>query len=202
MKFKKLTLTSVVLVAAITTSCATNDPNRRAKTGAAIGAVAGAVLGNQSNSKNGKYVGALVGALTGAAVGNYMDDQQRRLEKNLAAERRNNQISITRIDEQNLRLNVRSEASFDINSAGLRKDFKDSLATMNQQLSERRATSVSRFLNRSGVDRKRMRYSGRGENQPIDSNSTSSGRSRNRRVEIYLKTIVKDQEAEAFRAPD
>ncbi|MFT4727176.1 MAG: outer membrane protein OmpA-like peptidoglycan-associated protein [Granulosicoccus sp.] len=227
MNVKRLTLTYVVLITTMITGCATGDPNRRAKTGAAIGAVVGAVAGNQSNSRNGKYVGALVGALTGAAIGNYMDDQQRQLENKLALERQNNEVSITRIDAQTLRLDVRSEASFDINSAVLRKDFRDSLETMadiigefdqtaihvightdstgtqsyNQQLSEKRATSVSRFLNRNGVERERLRYSGRGENQPIDSNSTSSGRSKNRRVEIYLKTIVKNRESEAFRAP-
>jgi outer membrane protein OmpA-like peptidoglycan-associated protein len=216
-----------VLTTLIVAGCATDDPNRRAKTGAAIGAVVGAVAGNQSSSKNGKYVGALVGALTGAAVGNYMDDQQRQLERKLLLERRNNQVAITRIDDQTLRLDVRSEASFEVNSVGLRKDFKTSLETManiisefdqtavhiightdstgtqsyNQQLSEKRATSVSRYLSRNGVDRKRMRYSGRGENNPIDSNSTSSGRSKNRRVEIYLKTIIKGQEPEAFRPP-
>ena len=227
MKFSHLTLTCVVLITTIITGCATDDPNRRTKTGLAIGAVVGAVAGNQSSNQNGKYLGAMVGALTGAAVGSYMDKQQQKLERQLATERRNQNVLITRIDEQTLRLDVRSEASFDINSASLRKDFQSSLGTMaeiisefdqtavhvightdstgtqsyNQQLSEKRATSVSRYLSRSGVERQRMRYSGRGENKPIDSNATSSGRSKNRRVEIYLKTIVKGRETEAFRAP-
>lgn len=227
MKFTRLTLTCIVLTTTLVSGCATDDPNRRAKTGAAVGAVAGAIAGNQSSSRNGKYVGALVGALSGAAIGNYMDKQQRQLESELAQERRNNQIAITRIDAETLRLDVRSEASFDINSASLRKDFRDSLDTMadiigeydqtavhvightdstgtqsyNQQLSEKRATSVSRYLSRSGVDKQRIRFSGRGENNPIDSNDTKSGRSKNRRVEIFLKTIVKDRENEAFRSP-
>lgn len=227
MKSMRLVLTSAVLSATILSGCATDDPNRRAKAGAAIGAVIGGVAGNQSSSKNGKYVGAFVGALTGAAVGNYMDKQQRKLEAQLASERRNNQVAITRIDAETLRLDVRSEASFDINSASIKDEFETSLDTMaeiigeydqtavhvightdstgtqsyNQQLSEQRATSVTRYLSRNGVTRSRMRFSGRGENQPLDTNATSSGRSRNRRVEIYLKTIVKDRENEAFRAP-
>ena len=227
MKSLRLVLTSALFSATILTGCATDDPNRRAKAGAAIGAVIGGVAGNQSSSKNGKYVGAFVGALTGAAVGNYMDKQQRKLEAQLAAERRNNQVAITRIDAETLRLDVRSEASFDINSDAIKDNFRTSLDTMaeiigeydqtavhvightdstgtqsyNQQLSEKRATSVTRYLSRNGVTRTRMRFSGRGENQPLDTNATSSGRSRNRRVEIYLKTIVKDRENEAFRAP-
>ena len=223
----RLILTSAVLSATIISGCATDDPNRRAKAGAAIGAIVGGVAGNQSSSSNGKYVGAFVGALTGAAVGNYMDKQQRKLEAQLASEQRNNQIAITRIDAETLRLDVRSEASFDINSASIKGNFETSLDTMadiigeydqtavhvightdstgtqsyNQQLSEKRATSVTRYLSKNGVTRTRMRFSGRGENQPIDSNASSSGRSKNRRVEIYLKTIVKDRENDAFRSP-
>lgn len=223
---------TTTLVAAVTSlmlisACATDDPNRRAKVGAAIGAVTGSLIGNQLHSKNGKYIGAAVGALTGAAIGNYMDKQQRILEQQLAQERRNNQISITRMDAETLRLDVRSEASFDINSATIQTNFRDSLNTMaeiigeydktavhvightdstgtqsyNQRLSEKRAVSVTRYLSRSGVDRSRMRFSGRGETKPLDVNTTSSGRSRNRRVEIYLKTIVQGRENTAFRAP-
>lgn len=215
-------------IMALVVGCAADDPHRRAKTGAAIGAVTGAVIGNQSSSENGKYVGALVGVLTGAAIGNYMDRQQRELESQLAEERRNAQISLTRIDDETLRLDVKSEATFNINSASIQPSFRDSLDTMaeiikdydqtavhiightdntgtmsyNQKLSEKRATSVSRYLSRNGVKYSRMRYSGRGETAPIDVNSSSSGRSRNRRVEIYLKTIVKGREIDAFRAPD
>lgn len=226
----KPTQTRLIVIAAslvLSSACATNDPNFRTKTGVAIGAVAGGVIGNQSSSKNGKYVGAVVGALTGAAVGNYMDKQQKKLEERLARERQDNKVAITRIDEETLRLDVRSEASFDINSASIQANFQDSLDTMaeiigeydqtavhvightdstgthsyNQQLSEKRATAVTRYLNRSGVDKERMRFSGMGETKPIDDNSTSSGRSKNRRVEIYLKTIVKGRETDAFRAP-
>jgi outer membrane protein OmpA-like peptidoglycan-associated protein len=215
------------MTALITISCATDDPHRRAKTGAAVGAIAGAVLGNQSSSKNGKYVGAAVGALTGAAVGNYMDKQQRKMEQQLAAERLNNEIRLTRIDAETLKLDVSSEVSFDINSANIRNDFRSSLkkvanviseysqtavhvightdstgsTSYNQQLSEKRANSVGRYLSRSGVSRSRMRMSGRGENRPLADNSSSNGRSQNRRVEIYLKPIVKGRENDAFRAP-
>ncbi len=227
MKTLRITLIAATTTLMVISGCATDDPNRRAKTGAAIGAIAGGVIGNQTSSKNGKYVGAVVGALTGAAVGNYMDKQQRKLEQQLAKERRDKQISVTRIDEETLRLDVRSEASFDINSDRIQDGFRNSLKTMaevideydqtavhiightdstgtlsyNQQLSEKRATSVSRYLSRAGVERPRMRFSGRGETKPLDTNDTVSGRSRNRRVEIYLKTIVKGRENDAFRAP-
>lgn len=217
------TTAAVVLLA----SCATDDPNRRAKAGAAVGAVAGGVIGHQINDKNGRYAGAVVGALTGAAVGNYMDKQQRELEQSLADELQNNQIAVTRIDDETLKLEVRSEASFDINSDRVNDDFRDSLKSLakvigeydqtavhvightdstgsqsyNQSLSEKRATSVTRYFSANGVDRTRMRFSGRGESMPIDANTTSSGRSRNRRVEVYLKPIVEGREDDAYISP-
>lgn len=228
MKPLQTTVVAAVATLVLISGCAANDPNKRAKTGAAIGAITGAVLGNQVNSKNGKYVGAVVGVLTGAAIGNYMDKQQRELEKRLENERRNSQVELTRIDEETIRLDVRSEASFTVNSDTVQPAFRESLSTMadiigeyeqtavhvightdhtgtesyNQQLSEKRATSVSRYLSRAGVQLSRLRFSGRGETTPVADNSTSSGRSRNRRVEIYLKTIVKGRENEAFRDPD
>ncbi|NND90888.1 MAG: OmpA family protein [Granulosicoccus sp.] len=227
MKSLKVTLVAATTTLLLVSGCATDDPNRRTKTGAAIGAIAGGVIGHQADSKNGRYAGAVVGALTGAAVGNYMDRQQRKLEERLAVERRNKQIEVTRIDEETLKLNLRSEASFDVNSDQLNAGFRDSLKTMaevigeydktavhiightdstgtqsyNQALSEKRATTVTRYLSRNGVERSRMRFSGRGESSPLDSNATSSGRSRNRRVEVYLKSVVEGRENEAFRSP-
>ena len=71
----------------------------------------------------------------------------------------------------------------------------------NQSLSEKRATSVSRLFSANGVDLSRMRYSGRGEELPVATNSTSSGRSMNRRVEVYLKPFVEGHEEDAFSSP-
>ena len=227
MKSYRNAIAAATVTLLLTSACATDDPHRRAKTGAAIGAITGAIVGNQSSSKNGKYVGAVVGALTGAAVGNYMDKQQRELEDRLAAERRAGKITLTRLDEETIRLDVSSEVSFAVNSADLQSNFQDSLNTMadvigdydktavhiightdntgtdsyNQQLSEKRATAVTRYLTRTGVERDRMRFSGRGETKPIANNKTSSGRSRNRRVEIYLKTFVEGRENDAWRSP-
>lgn len=226
MNFLKTTVIATAVL--ITVGCAVDDPNRRAKAGAAIGALAGGVLGNQTSSKNGKYVGAAVGALTGAAVGNYMDKQQRRMEQQLAQEQANQEISVTRIDEETLKVNVSSEVSFDVNQASIKANFRDSLNKVanviseydktaihvvghtdstgsnsyNQQLSEKRAGSVARYLSQNGIQRDRMRMAGRGEDRPVADNNSSAGRSENRRVEIYLKSIVEGRENDAFRSPN
>ncbi len=56
----------------------------------------------------------------------------------------------------------------------------------NQQLSERRAASVVRWLVAAGVERSRLRSRGFGESNPIDTNETDEGRANNRRVEFHI----------------
>lgn len=156
-----------------------------------------------------------------------MDKQQQKLEQQLAAERHNSDITLTRIDEDTIRLDVSSEASFDVNSARIQSDFRDSLNKMssiiseyqktavhvvghtdstgsaqyNQSLSEKRAGAVGRYLSTSGVKRSRLRMVGHGEARPIATNSSSQGRSKNRRVEIFLKAIVEGRENQAYQPP-
>ena len=55
-----------------------------------------------------------------------------------------------------------------------------------QRLSEERALAVVEALIAEGVDPGRLIYEGRGGREPIASNTTEEGRSRNRRVEIRI----------------
>lgn len=66
--------------------------------------------------------------------------------------------------------------------------FTDSVGgeEYNQGLSERRAESVKSALVRSGVDSGRVATQGYGEEYPVASNESASGRQLNRRVEIVL----------------
>ncbi|MBX2879943.1 MAG: OmpA family protein [Granulosicoccus sp.] len=221
-------LTSFFIVVLGIAGCSTNDPNKRTKAGLAVGAVAGAVIGNQSSSRNGKYVGAVIGAISGAAAGAYMDRQQRKLEQKLAKERRDQRIKMVRVDDETIRLDLRSESSFALNSAALSANFRDSLDTMaevinefektavhiightdssgshnyNRRLSGQRAKSVYAYFVNQGIGKRRLRASGVGETQPRYNNNSESGRQLNRRVEVFLKTVVKGREAEAFRTPN
>jgi outer membrane protein OmpA-like peptidoglycan-associated protein len=213
--------------ALLLSACAENDPNRRAKTGAAVGAVAGAVLGHQLDSKSGKWVGAAVGALTGAAVGHYMDNQQQEFEQDLANERSAHQMEVERLKDDTLKLTVDSEVSFDFNKAKIKPAFRKSLRKLakvlvkynrtvvhvvghtdnvgsnvyNQQLSQKRAAAVGRFLAKRGVPRDRIFTEGRGEREPRATNATEAGRQLNRRVEIFVKPIVEGQEQRAYQPP-
>jgi outer membrane protein OmpA-like peptidoglycan-associated protein len=60
----------------------------------------------------------------------------------------------------------------------------------NQKLSEQRALSVARYLEGKRVHPMRLATSGKGESQPVASNSSDSGRQANRRVEIYVEPVT------------
>lgn len=217
----------VVAVAVALAGCAADDPNKRAKTGAAIGAVAGAVLGHQLDGRSGRYAGAAVGALAGAGVGHYMDNQQKEFNTALAEEQRNNDIEIQRLKDETLKIDISSEVSFDFGSAAIKPAFRETLDKVanvlkryersvvhvvghtdsvgsdatNQRLSERRAQSVIDYFASVGVSRDRLRAEGRGETEPRDSNATEAGRQLNRRVEVFVKPIVEGQEQRAYESP-
>jgi OOP family OmpA-OmpF porin len=68
--------------------------------------------------------------------------------------------------------------------------YTDSVGTpaYNQGLSERRAQIVYSYLTSHGIDASRLEGPvGHGENDPIDSNKTASGRARNRRTELQVQ---------------
>ncbi len=61
-------------------------------------------------------------------------------------------------------------------------------ADSNQELSERRAQAVRRFLiEHYGIDADRLVAEGFGESKPVDSNDTPEGRQNNRRVELVRR---------------
>lgn len=218
-----MTLAASVAVA----GCAADDPNRRAKTGAAVGALLGAVAGHQVDGDKGRYVGAVVGALGGAAVGNYMDDQAAELERELAAEQARDELSIVRIGGDALKVGIASDATFDFDSAaikpsagatyakiaGVLKDYDKTIIHVvghtdstgsdayNQGLSEQRASAVANALMGNGLNSARILTEGRGESQPIASNASKDGQRQNRRVDIVIKPIVEGQEQQAYQPP-
>lgn len=67
----------------------------------------------------------------------------------------------------------------------------DSVGTdaYNQKLSERRAASVGNYLVSKGVPAAAIQASGRGESEPVASNSTAAGRAANRRVVVTANSV-------------
>ncbi|HSG90298.1 MAG TPA: OmpA family protein [Pseudomonadales bacterium] len=208
---------AAVLLVGCTTDPYTGQPQvSRTAVGAAIGAAAGAAAGavttdSSRERRKRALIGAGVGALAGGAVGGYMDAQERLLRQELAS----TGVSVTR-DGDRLILNMPGNVTFATGSASISSDFYpvlDSVAKVldeysktiidvaghtdstgaadfNQDLSERRASSVGSYLLSRQIDSRRIITRGYGETMPVATNETDAGRQANRRVELVLEPIV------------
>lgn len=220
-------ITIIALAATLTVASCANDPNRNTKRGAVIGAVAGGVLGHQVDGDKGRFIGAAVGAIAGGAAGNYMDRQRRELEKQLAEEAKRNELQITTLADNSIKIGIASDVSFDTGSASLKpaalttfnkiatilQDYESTVvhvvghtdttgsAQFNQGLSERRAASVGSVLTGQGVLPSRIRQEGRGERELLVRTADNVNEARNRRVDIVLKPIIEGNESAAYTPP-
>ena len=150
--------------------------------------------------------GAGIGAVIGGSVGAYMDAQQEKLARIPGTE-------VERVDEDTLLVHFENDVLFDVDSSRIDSDGRQTLEDLsgvledydktavvvqghtdstgseehNLELSERRAESVRRYLASLGVDPGRLATMGFGEDSPVASNDTESGRRQNRRVDILLR---------------
>ena len=56
-------------------------------------------------------------------------------------------------------------------------------------LSKNRADAVARYMIGKGIDPLRISSNGFGESEPVDTNKTAAGRTRNRRVEFKVEFL-------------
>lgn len=225
----RLSLAAAIAVALIVGGCATDSPNRDRNIGIALGAIGGAILGNNvgDGDVKSRALGAAGGALIGGAVGNYMDKQRAELERQLADEQEREQLGITEVGEDTLKIGVAGDASFPFDEATIEPQFEptfDKIASVladydktivhvvghtdsigaeayNKRLSMDRADSVGTYMRRQGVKGNRILTYGAGESNPVASNDTEAGRRQNRRVEIFIKPVVDGEERQAYRPP-
>lgn len=191
--------------------CATmTETQRNAMIGTGVGAIAGAGLAKATGNKAGK--GALIGAVVGG-VGTYIwSANMERQRKELEAATRGTGVTVSRTPDNQLKLAIPTDVSFDTNSAYIKSQFRpvlnnfaDSLkrypqthvviightdstggARINDPLSVRRANATRDYIFSHGVAGPRIQTEGRGAREPIASNDNAWGRSKNRRVEIYV----------------
>jgi outer membrane protein OmpA-like peptidoglycan-associated protein len=184
-----------------------------AGTGALIGGAAGALLGKTTSLKTRKaaLVGAGIGALAGGGIGVYMDNQESKLRQRL----QNSGVSVTRVGDS-IVLNMPSNITFDTDQSDVKPGFYDTLNSValvfqefdqtyidvightdadgsddyNYDLSRRRASSVARYLSAQQLNPDRFSVEGRGEREPIASNTSASGKAQNRRVEITIQPLT------------
>ncbi len=183
-----------------------NRTQEGAIAGAALGGVIGAITGD-GNRGDDIVRGAVIGGVAGAVTGNIMDRQAAELRNNFDDSR----IQVIRSGD-NLIVRMPEAILFATDSAALNPQLRSDLfvladslnrypqsivtvtghtdntgsAGYNQDLSERRASSVASVLRSGGVSSSRIRIRGAGENQPIATNQTAAGRAQNRRVDITI----------------
>lgn len=90
----------------------------------------------------------------------------------------------SQIDIRELAIYLNKNKEFRLHLLG----YTDNIGTMdyNQKLSEQRAKAVKNLLVENGVAEDRINYIGNNYDNPLASNETEHGRSRNRRVEIVV----------------
>jgi outer membrane protein OmpA-like peptidoglycan-associated protein len=145
-----------------------------------------------------------------------MDSQKRDLEKNLGQEIQSGQARVEKLPNNVVRITMTNQTAFETDSSAVKPGFHstmDKLADVvvryekttltivghtdnvgtndyNQKLSERRALSVAQYLESRRVNAVRLATAGKGESEPLTSNSSEAGRQANRRVEIYVEPVV------------
>ena len=194
------------LVVASAAGCSSMTKEQKgAIIGAAAGGAAGGVIGNATGSTaRGAIIGAVVGGVAGGIIGHQMDKQAQELRQNIpgaVVERVGEGIQVTFASGLMFEFDsdvVRGDARTNLNTLARSLDKYDKSDLMivghtdnvgtrayNQDLSERRANSAARYLHSQGVTR-RIATRGLGEDEPVVSNDTDSGRRKNRRVEVAI----------------
>jgi outer membrane protein OmpA-like peptidoglycan-associated protein len=217
---------SLAAVSLVSLSACVTDPNTgerkvsRAAIGGIGGALAGALLGDVIGGSTARILGAGIGGVAGAAIGNQMDNQIRELREQTAG----SGIDVSPTDDgRAILVNLPNGITFPVDSSAIQPDFRrtlddiagnlnrypDSLIDVyghtdasgsddyNLALSDRRARAVADYLSSRGVNPARIRWQGFGESQPIASNDSEQGRATNRRVEIKIVPVTREQVEDA-----
>lgn len=200
---------SVLLILTLSISpmgCNTSRAVKGGAIGAGSGAVVGGVIGKKAgNTALGAIIGAAVGGTAGALIGRYMDKQAEEIQRDLKG------AKVERIGE-GIKITFDSGLLFDVNKYNLKPASRSNLEELaqvlkkyedtnilieghtdssgsdehNYELSDKRAHAVSGYLGGLGVNPTRFTVVGYGENQPVASNESESGRQQNRRVDIAI----------------
>jgi outer membrane protein OmpA-like peptidoglycan-associated protein len=186
--------------------------------GAALGAGIGALLNGGKGAAWGAGIGAVVGGAAGALIGNKMDKQKKELEaiQNAKVESVNDGQAIKVTFDSGI---LFASGKSDLNTASVTSltQFANSLNgnpdtdvqifghtdsqggdKINVPLSQKRADSVEKFLEKQGIVASRITTSGLGSSQPIAQEDAKGVQAQNRRVEIFIipnAKMIKDAEA-------
>jgi len=212
---KKLVLatSAAALVLAGCAGTGMTDTQRNTGIGAGIGALGGAAIGSATGGNRGAIgTGAVVGAAAGALGGYLWSQRMENQKRQMEAATQGTGIAVTQTPNNELKLQIPSDVSFDVGRANIKSNFApvldqfanglrnnpnaevriightDSTGSdaVNNPLSVDRAQSTRDYLVARGVSAAAFRIEGRGSHEPIADNNSDAGRAQNRRVEIYV----------------
>ncbi len=198
---KTYTITLLAFILAVV-SCSTIKENPKTAAGAGIGTAVGAGLGGIIGKEKGAIIGGVIGGGIGAYAGNRMDKQAKELEK----------VAETKRTEMGIVTKLKSDILFPTGKAALKPEAKDNLKEMaaimkkypenvltvkgftdntgtskiNETLSAARAEAVKKELINVGLTDQVITTQGLGPSFPVAENTSATGRSQNRRVEIEI----------------
>jgi len=215
---------SVIMLVFILAGCASMSESQQGTAkgtamgtgaGAAVGAIIGAIAGDPAL---GAGIGAGVGAVGGYIWSNRMEEQKKKME--VATE--GTKVSVTQTADNQLKLNVPSDISFDTGQSTIKPEMHpvlNSLAkgiisnpnsqvtiigytddtgndSINNPLSVNRAASTRAYLASQGIAINRISIDGRGASEPVVANTSPENRAKNRRVEIFVKEPQSQQQTQ------
>jgi outer membrane protein OmpA-like peptidoglycan-associated protein len=224
-KLTVIALALVVMTSSLFVGCEAAKNTNKTQRGAAIGAVGGAILGGVlgnnigkgGNGAMGAVLGGVIGGVAGGVIGNKMDKQAREIDTALPG------ADVVRVGEGIKLVLGENAVRFDFNKSTLTPQAKtnlDKLVTVftdypdtniviygytdnkgavdyNLKLSQERANSVKSYLVKKGLVSTRFTTTGMGIADPIETNDTDAGRSKNRRVEFAItanEKMIKEAE--------
>ena len=191
-----------------------NNSQKGGVIGAAGGAVIGAIIGNNigkgGNGELGAVIGGVVGGAAGVLIGRKMDKQAQKIEQEVPGaevERIDEAIVVTfdenkgggiYFDTNRYNLNTTSKQTLNKLSKVF-KEYNDTKLLVvghtdssgndpyNMTLSKNRAYAVNNYFNNvNGISSSRLNVNWFGEAKPMANNGTTSGRAKNRRVNIVI----------------
>ncbi len=192
--------------AMIVIGCNATKSQKGAVIGGTAGAVGGAIIGKAAGNKTlGTILGAVIGGSAGAIIGRDMDKQAEEIKNDIPG------AKVERVEE-GIKVEFNEKILFAFSKSDLSDSAKlnlnklvavlnkypntnieiqghtDSRGTdeYNMGLSERRAGTVSSYLQSQGIVSGRITTKGFGESAPAYTNDTPEGMAQNRRVEFLI----------------
>ena len=211
---RKLLISTLVASIALTGCANMSETQKGTATGAGIGAGLGAIIGATTAGGGGSRAatGAALGGIAGAVAGNIWSKKMEAQKQQMEQATQGTGVQVSQTADNRLKLEIPSDISFETNRSDIQPNFRSILdkfasslnenpATMvtivghtdntgsdaiNNPLSLDRAARTRDYLTTRGVAPARFTINGRGSHEPVASNDTSTGRAKNRRVEIFV----------------